>query len=120
MALLKKHRDTLLVLSKASPKLARKIISSADRSLITALSECALNLLNGNVKISTGRKRKLAQFKKKLRTLATKGHPVELKKKTLQSGGFLTSLLAALAPILYKGVSALIGAIKKKAKRRHR
>ena len=118
MALLKKNKALLIAISKAEPALARRIISTADRSLIQTLSECAHNLLIGNIKLSAKRKRDLSRFKTKLRTIAAKRNSIQVKKKTLQSGGFLISLISALTPLLYKGVSALVQAIKRRKSRK--
>lgn len=102
MAISKKHRETLLVLSKASPKLVRKIILSADISFIRALSECALNVLKGKVPMTSVRKRKMSKFAPDLRTLASKRGSVTKKKKVLQTGGFLPLLASIIAPLVLK------------------
>ena len=104
MAIPKRHRETLLVLTKASPHLVRKIILGADVSLIRALSECALNILNGNVSLTPTRKRKLSMFKDNLRDLATRKISMTKKKKVLQTGGFLPLLASVIAPLILKSL----------------
>ena len=113
MANLSKHRETLLVLSKAKPKAARKILLNADRSLIEALSEISLNILNGVVPLTLSRKKSLRRYKRNLRTMSGHG-TLRAKRKSLQKGGFVVSLLAAAAPLIFKGISSLVSHIKRK------
>lgn len=118
MALLKKHKQTLLVLTKARPKLVKEIIATADKSLIHALSECALNVLTGVVPLTAAKKRKLSKFKENLRALAKKKTSLTNKKRVLQSGGFISLLASVVAPLLFQGIGALAKHIKNKRKRR--
>ena len=113
MANLSKHRHTLMILSKAKPKAARKILMGADRSLIEALSEISLNVLNGVVPLTSAKKKKLGRFKKSLRTLVDH-NTLQAKRSALQTGGFIGSLLAAVAPLIFKGVSSLVSHIKRR------
>ena len=65
------------------------------------MGECALNVLQGNVKLSNCKKRKLRKFRRQLRTVADKHVPVARKKKVIiQSGGFLVPLLVAVLPTI--------------------
>ena len=56
-------------LKTASPKLRKAFLKNADRELILSIVDCALNVLNGNCKLSDCNKRKLAKFKTVLRAL---------------------------------------------------
>ena len=114
MASLSKHRKTLLILARAEPKAARKILAKADGSLISALSEISLNILNGLIPLTPTRKKSLGKYKGNLRTMVGRaGLPT--KRKTLQTGGFLGTLLTAVAPLIFKGVVSLVSLAKKKA-----
>ena len=117
MANLKKHRETLLVLTKARPQLVKKIILSADKSLTHTLSECALNILSGVVPLTPAKKIKLAKFKQNLRTLAKKRTSLRDKKQVLQTGGFISALATAVIPLLFQGIGALAKHIRNKRKR---
>ena len=58
------------------------------------ISECALNVLKGNVKLSDFKKRKLRKFGRQLRTVVDKHVPLARKMKLIiQRGGFLVPLL---------------------------
>lgn len=118
MASLKKHRETLLALIKANPPLVKKIVQSASPSLIKALSELALNTLQGTFHLPPSSVYKLKKFKSNLRILADRSQPTTKKKQTLQKGGFLPLLASIAAPLLIEGVGAIAKAIKKKKRKR--
>jgi len=63
------------------------------------MSECVLNLLNGNIKLTGCSKRNLRKHKVALRKVAEKRVPLCRKKKfIIQGGGFLFPLLSAILP----------------------
>ena len=114
---LKKHRETLIVLAKARPNLIKRIIETGPKSLIDCLSECALNVLQGNLKINQLQKKKLSRFKNKLRLLASKRAPLVQKKKALQTGGFVGLLASLVTPLIVSGIKALVNRKKKNKKK---
>ena len=114
---LKKHRETLLVLTKASPQLIKTIIKTASPSLIQALSECALNILEGNITLSPTQKRKLVRFKDNLRFLAKKRASIKKKKEILQTGRFVGILASLVAPLIFEGIGSLVKHIQNKKKK---
>lgn len=99
MKQLRKHAQMLTALSSAKPNLQKAIIAGADKPLIDTLCDCANNILKGNVSLSTSQKSRLRRHKQSLRTL-TQRNNLKRKKKILQSGGFLGSLLAPLLGVL--------------------
>ena len=104
---LKKHALLLKVLSKADPRLNAILLKGADKELISCLSDCALNVLNGNVRLTKTHKSKLSRYKKGLRHLAKRNTSGKKRKQILQTGGFLGALLAPIVGLL----SPLIGKI---------
>jgi len=65
------------------------------------ISECILNVLNGNIKMTVCDTRKLQKHKAALRKVSDKRVPLSAKKKlTLQCGGFLLPVLSAILPKL--------------------
>lgn len=98
---LARNVDFLKVLAKAPPKQRQAIIGTANSDLILCLCECALNLLNGNIKISDSVLRKLQRHKNSLRNLADRKVPKAEKITVLQQkGGFLPALIAPVLGIL--------------------
>jgi len=73
--------------------------------LIRVICECCLNILNGNVTLTKGEKKKLKKHRLLLRRLAEK-KPLKTKHKLIQegSGAFLPLLLA---PVLSAITAAL-------------
>ena len=103
----KSNAHLLKVLSECSPELRKSILQSASNSLLTSLCECCLNVLNGNVRLTSHQKRKLVRHKHKLRTLADRKVARKRKKQMLiQQGGFIGALLgpvlSTLAGLLFK------------------
>ena len=111
MAHLRKHRQTLLLISKSKPRAAKKILKEAPNSLIKAIAEIALNSLNGNIPLTLQKIRKLKRHKKNLREVANASTLVS-RRRVIQRGGWVGALLSAALPLLFKGVSNLFSSIK--------
>ena len=84
----------------------KAVIKNADSGLIKCISECALNILKGNVPISPHQKSKLTRYKKDLRSLAQRRVSLKSRKRVLQKGGFLGAILA---PIITGVLGSLVG-----------
>jgi len=52
MKRIKANNHTLHVLMQSQPKLRKGIISNRDRDLVNCISECILNVLNGNIALT--------------------------------------------------------------------
>ena len=69
--------------------------------MINSINECVLNVLVGNIPLSTCLKRKLQKYKFSLRQLADKRVRHSAKSRLLiQKGGFLLPLLTSILPIV--------------------
>jgi hypothetical protein len=69
--------------------------------VLNNISECILNVLNGNIRLSDCSKRKLKKHKASLRSLVDKCLPMSVKKRIIiQRAGFLLPLLTAVLPTL--------------------
>ena len=100
MKRIKSNYHALHVLKTADPKLRKAILKNANSELILSIVECALNVLNGNCKISECTKRKLGKHKKVLRDFCKKASISKKRKLVIQKGGFLIPLLSAILPSL--------------------
>jgi hypothetical protein len=96
MRRIKDNEHTRQVLKNTRPKLRKPIISNCNTDLLNSISECVLNMLNGNVRLSISMNRKLKNHKCNLNSLADKRLPVTAKKRIIQRGGFLLPVLTAL------------------------
>ena len=79
-------------------------IQQCNKELMDCISECARNVLKGNVPLKKRQFTKLQRRKKDVRALASRRTSLRKKKAIVQKGGFLASLLvpaiAALGSIL--------------------
>ena len=86
-----KHiKDNFLihVLKHARAKLGKAILSNCDRDLLNCISECVLNVLNGNVPLTGCVRHKLSKYKLALHKLLDKQVPITCKNRLiLQRGG---------------------------------
>ena len=99
---MKDHAPYLQVLAKGNATQRQGILNGASRELVLCLCECALNVLNGNVPLSSLQKKKLSKHKSRLRQLVSKSTPIA-KKKTLlkyQKGGWVSALLGPVLGVL--------------------
>ena len=79
-------------------KLRKAILEYADAELISALCECAHNILRGTVRLTLQEKVRLRRYRTDLHSIANKKTAVARKRRILQQkGAFLPALLAPLA-----------------------
>lgn len=89
------------MLLKAQPKLRKAIILNSRKELLNSISECALNVLRGNVRLSAFQKRKVRKHKAILRKVNARHVPLASKRRMIvQRGGFLIPLLSVVLPTL--------------------
>ena len=67
-----KAKTTLMLLANATPNAAKKIIESANRDVIKAISEISLNTLNGVLKLTPSQRLKLKRYKNVMRKISKK------------------------------------------------
>ena len=72
MKRIKANYHTLHVLKHVRPKIRKAIISNCDREILNCISECVLNVLNGNIALRGCEKRKLSQHNLALSKLVDK------------------------------------------------
>ena len=97
MKRIQSNYHTLHVLRSARPKLRKAILLNGEKELVNSRSECALNVLWGNVKLSECQKRKLHKHKAVIRKVGAKNVPVAARRQIIvQRGGFLLPLLSAV------------------------
>jgi hypothetical protein len=107
----------LILDPKISSPLRKFIINKSNNKTISSLCELVLNILNGNIQVSTEIKSKLLPFAKICRKLLNKRTNLKEKKKILigrgiQRGGFLQFIFPALASIA-SIISSIVSATKK-------
>ena len=96
----KRHVLCLQMLNRTkNTKLRKAILEHADADLISALCECAHNILRGTVRLTPREKVRLRKYKDKLRLIANRRLSISRRRREIQQhgGGFLPALLAPLA-----------------------
>ena len=66
---LRRLADTICILAKAQPRVVKQLVAGADKDLINTLSECATNILNGNMILQPHQKQRLSRHADALRAL---------------------------------------------------
>ena len=98
---LRSHGDFLKVLAKCKAKQRKALLQNISPGLLKCLCECSLNVLKGNVKLTSSQKQLLRRHRKVLRSLADRKTTVKRKKQLLvQKGGFLPALLGPILSTL--------------------
>src|ERR1043165_3033264 len=95
-----KNFAQLKLLKAASPEMRKKIMEKCKKTLMCCLCECALNVLKGNVPLKKSQKSRLSRFKQKLRKLTSKKTRQNVKRRIVQTGGFLGALLTPVLSFL--------------------
>ena len=102
---MKRYLPTLRRIHRMGEKAKRDYVKKCDRQFIDCVSECAKNVLKGNVPLTNPQMSKLRPRRQDLRALSIKTSLAK-KRKIIQKGGFLSALLAtalsALAGLLLK------------------
>jgi len=91
----------LHVLKTAEPRLHKALITNCKKELVNCISEFLFNVLNGNIKFSVCKRRKLQEHKAALRKVADRYVSISSKKRLrVQSEGNLLPLLGAILPTI--------------------
>lgn len=108
MTLSREQLRDLELIRSCPNKLRKHFLKKLPNRTVKAICECTLNVLKGNVPLSTTQKRSLAKYKSTLRKIGTKKGSLFTKKKLIvQQGGFLNILIpAAISAIstLFHGI----------------
>ena len=96
----RKYLPVLRRINKLGDKAKRDFVRKCDRGFLDCISECAKNVLKGNVQLTDRQKMKLRRSQNDLRELSTKKTALQNKRRILQKGGFLTALLPPILGVL--------------------
>jgi len=102
----KKYLPVLKRIRKLGDRARRDYVRKCDREFIDCVSECAKNVIKGNVSLTDRQKARLRRNRNDLRAVSLKKTSLRTKRRIVQKGGFLTALIP---PVL----SALVGLFSK-------
>ena len=100
------HRNipALRDLYTAASKVRKNMIKHASKDTVSALCDCASNISEGNVPLTTKQFKQLKTYHNKLKVLKNKSTSHKKKKQVLQTGGFIGALLQPIAQLLLGGI----------------
>lgn len=112
------RKDFLTLLAKSKkPKQRKLLMDWAEKADLRALSECTLNVLNGNVPLTPKQRKNLEKFKRSLRILCDIKTSDRIKKReVVQRGGFLQFLI----PLALSAATSIIPELVKLKRNRRR
>ena len=94
MKRVRSNYHALHLLKTAEPRLRNALITNCNKSLVECISECVLNVLNRNIKLSGSNTRKVKKQKTALRKVADRDVSLScMKGLIVQRVGFLMHLL---------------------------
>jgi len=112
-ARLKRNIGFLRLVKRATPNKRKVLLSAAKSDHLKCITECAHNIVRGNVRMTKGQQKKLKRHAKFIRLIAQKRFSLPRKKKLLvQRGGFLPALIAPILGIAGSLLGELIGKLK--------
>ena len=91
----------LHVLKTDEPKLRKTLIINCNKELVNCISECVLNVLNGNLKLSSSNTRKLQKNKSAHRKVADRNVSLSGKKRLIVEP-LLCAILRTIASLIFK------------------
>ena len=95
-----KRNASLKRLHGAKPSFQKTVLKKSKDHLVKCVCGISLNVLKGTASISKQNKKRLSRHKRSLRKLIDRELSLKKKRKVIQSGGFLSALLAAAIPVL--------------------
>ena len=78
---------------KMGDKARRDFVRTCDKEFLYCISECAKNVIKGNVPLTDSQKTTMRRKKNDLRTLSVKKTSLRNRRQIIQKRGFLTALL---------------------------
>jgi len=96
----RRYLPLLKKINKLEDRARRQFVKNCDKEFVACVSECAKNIIKGNVPLTPGQLSRLRREKNNIRTLALKKTSVKKKKRILQKGGLLGAILPPIISVL--------------------
>jgi len=107
---MRKFLPLLRRISKLGNKEKSQYAKRCNKEFLDCVSECAKNILSGNVQLTTKQKTALRRNRQNLRQLSIKKTSLKKKRQIIQKGGLLGAILApVLATLGGTVLSSLLG-----------
>jgi len=96
----RKYLPVLKRITTLGDNAKRDYVRKCDKEFLNCISECAKNVVKGNLPLTNRQKTRLRRSRNDLRALSVKKTSLRKKRHILQKGGFLTALLPPVLEIL--------------------
>ena len=96
----RRYLPLLKQINRLGDRAKRQFVKKCDREFLDCVSECAKNVIKGNVPLKPTQLRRLRGERKNVRALASKRTSLRKKTRILQKGGFLAALLPPVLGVL--------------------
>jgi len=97
---IKKYLPVLKHIRRMGDRAKREYIRKCDTEFVNCVSECAKNVIKGNVPLTDRQMTNLRRKRHDLRALSKKKTSLRTKRKILQKGGLLTALIPPVLSVL--------------------
>ena len=87
-------------INRLGDRAKRQLIKKCDREFRDCVSECAKNVIKGNVPLKPAQLRRLRRERSNVKALASKKTSLKKKTRILQNGGFLGALFPPVLGVL--------------------
>ena len=98
--LTKRYLPTLKRTRKMGDRAKQEFVRKCDKQFLDCMSECAKNVIKGNVPLTSRQMINLRRKKNDLRALSKRKTSLRAKRKILQKGGFLSAILPPILSVL--------------------
>jgi len=96
----RRYLPLLKQINRLGDRAKRQLIKKCDREFFDCVSECAKNVIKGNVPLKPAQLRRLRRERSNLRVLSPKKTSLKKKRLIQQKGGFLGALLPPVLSVL--------------------
>ena len=97
---MKRYLPVLKRIRRMGEKAKRQYVRKCDKEFVNCVSECAKNVIKGNVPLNDRQMTNLRRKRNDLRALSKKKTSLRAKRKIIQKGGLLTALLPPVLAVL--------------------
>lgn len=88
------------------PKLQKAVFGSCPDSVIKGVCNAAFNVAEGDIPLTSGQKKQLRQHRKQIETLISKNKSIASKRKLLQKGRGLFSVIPTILSIVLSALGS--------------
>ena len=96
----RRYLPLLKQINRLGDRAKRQLIQKCDREFLDCVSECAKNVIKGNVPLKPAQLQRLRRERSNVRALALKKTSLKKKRRILQKGGFLGALIPPVLSVL--------------------